>query len=168
MMNENNTDYIFKMYQSPEEYGVIKLSNKVKDLSKAISELIEVQRQIIDIIRNQQRRISDIKNELYEIAPEKEVIDTMADEDEPDERQMMIDLYLNRNENYFREYDRFKKICDGLLAEAKKSNPDASYTVIREQALALFQAEKRCVITLWYQQEQHRNQNDMNRLKDGI
>ena len=143
MMNENNTDYIFKMYQSPEEYGVIKLSNKVKELSKAVSELVEVQKSLINIIKNQQACISDVRRELYEIAPEKEIIDTTADEDVPDERQMMTDLYLNRNENYFREYDRFKKICDGLLAEAKKSNPDASYVEIREHALALFQAEKR-------------------------
>ena len=143
MMNENNTDYIFKMYQSPEEYGVIKLSNKVKELSKAVSELVEVQKSLIDIIKNQQACIADVRRELYEIAPEKEIIDCMSDEDEPDEREMMLDLYLNRNEGYSREYDRFKKICDGLLAEAKKSNPDASYTVIREQALSLFQAEKR-------------------------
>lgn len=72
---------------------------RIESLERSMRDTLRVIDKILDILVSQRESISDIRQEIYELAPEKPLIDTMA-EDEA-ERQQLLAKYLNRNEHYY-------------------------------------------------------------------
>lgn len=72
---------------------------RFESLEHGMRDTLRVIHKILDILVSQRESISDIRREIYELAPEKEIIDAVA-EDET-ERQQLLAKYLNRNEHYY-------------------------------------------------------------------
>ena len=91
-------EYKFHMYESPEQYGILRLIDENKRLCDAIGRLIDNQNRLAELIKGLQESIKDIRHSVYELAPELEIIDTLADD--PEERERMIEIYMNHNDDY--------------------------------------------------------------------
>lgn len=59
---------------------------------------------LIGIIEKQTQRIEQLEDAIFTIAPELETIDLMANDE--GERQRLVSIYLNRNENFLYERNR--------------------------------------------------------------
>ena len=72
------------------------LTERVLELQEQLQATQELTMRILDLFAGQSDRLDAINTTLYQIAPEIEIIETMADS--PEERQAMIDQYMNHND----------------------------------------------------------------------
>lgn len=76
-------------------FGEVKVFSEAE---KVIFRLAEDVERLIDIIEQQEQRIGQLEDTIFTIAPELDVIEAIARNEE--ERQRLVSRYLNRREDF--------------------------------------------------------------------
>lgn len=107
------------------------LQTQMISILKDLRDIIVRQQEQINTLRE---RISDIDKDLYAIAPEMEIIRTATDADEnPEEAEMLKDLYLNHNLDYYEDLDSYKQIYQAVKTEmAEKLGCELPYADLKD------------------------------------
>lgn len=114
-----------------------KLKRYQNQTEEAIDRLCETVSRMCSIIEHQHARIGYLYEVIHKLYPDLDIIETMADS--PQEEQRLLDLYVNRNETFDTDLDRYEEICKQVENEFKYH---AEYEDIREFAMPRMQRER--------------------------
>ena len=87
-------DFNVRVYNSPDDYQNQKIWEFLTRLENGQAELIKLVGEMLEFIKGNSDRISALNQELYELFPEKEIIDTVYDDDE-ETRLKAVQMYAN-------------------------------------------------------------------------
>ena len=119
------------------------------NVDRTISQMVDTQKDLIEIVWKQMRYIHELHEhvgELYtlifRIAPEIELIDCIAESEE--DREMMMDLYLNRNESAVDDLEAYKVIVSDTLERVRSVEglENICYDDIKGEASQRFRQER--------------------------
>ena len=137
----------------PKTYGDPTIPLYETSTDRQIERIAALMTEIIDVIGRQNaqiRRLQDatreLSTEIYRLAPELDTIECVADEEDPEEAEMMRDLYLNHNMNYFDDLEDYKRIVEGVrktMSDVSGTDELVTYEEIRGITLPMYQEKKR-------------------------
>lgn len=117
------------------------VQTQIINLLKDLRDIIVRQQEQINTLRE---RISDIDKDLYAIAPEMEIIKTATYADEnPEEAEMLKDLYLNHNLDYYEDLDSYKQTYQAVKTEmAEKLGCELPYADLRDLVMHRYRQQR--------------------------
>lgn len=114
-----------------------KLKKYRNETEEVINQLCQMVSSLCSAIEYEHERIGYLYDVIHKLYPDLDIIETMADS--PEEEQRLLDLYVNRNETFDTDLDRYREICEQVKNEFKH---DAEYSDIREFAMTRLQSER--------------------------
>ena len=118
----------------------VDLTKYKNDTERMLETVINNMSRLITIIEHQEERLNRICDDVYKLFPSIDEIELISDS--PEEEQMLIDLYTNRNESFSDDLDRYRTICSEYKDKFKDDGFEIDYEETREFAMTRLQSER--------------------------